>query len=63
MDRNLENDWGRIEEILDRVSNEAVDFLQSLNKRPVAVVPPNYAVSSLPPEGIGADKALEEFNL
>ncbi len=62
MDRNLENDWGRIQEILDRVSNEAVDFLQSLNKRPVAVVPPNYAVSSLPPEGIGADKALEEFN-
>jgi glutamate/tyrosine decarboxylase-like PLP-dependent enzyme len=61
MDKNLEVDARKIEEILSKTLDRATQFLQSLKERPVSVLPSKREFSSLPDEGIGADKALEEF--
>ncbi|MEI2579825.1 pyridoxal phosphate-dependent decarboxylase family protein [Scytonema sp. PRP1] len=61
MNKNLEIDKYNFKEILNEVLNEASNFLQGIDARPVEMLPPHSEVAALPLKGIGANKALEIF--
>jgi glutamate/tyrosine decarboxylase-like PLP-dependent enzyme len=61
MNEQLAEDASNLDRLLDRTRDRALKFLQSLNERPVGVLPPPYEIASLSDRGIGAEKALEVF--
>jgi glutamate/tyrosine decarboxylase-like PLP-dependent enzyme len=57
----LEADTQNIQHLLNTIADEAVNFLQGVSDRPVAVLPNKQDMFTLPEDGIGAVKTLERF--
>lgn len=62
MNKHLKNDTETLGNLLWMVSNEASEFLNNINQQPVARTPITIEKEALPEEGVGALKALEDFN-
>lgn len=62
MDKNLKNDLVYINYLLDKVKINAFDFLKDINEAATFPESSNdYTASQLNKEGLGGEKALEEF--
>ncbi|MDU5082423.1 pyridoxal-dependent decarboxylase [uncultured Tissierella sp.] len=62
MDKNLKNDLDNIDVLLEKVKNNAFDFLKNIND--IAAFPENtnfYTPSELNRNGLGGENTLEEF--
>ena len=62
MDKYLKNDLDNIDYLLEKVKNNASDFLKDIDE--IATFPESsndYNTSQLNKEGLGGEKALEEF--
>jgi glutamate/tyrosine decarboxylase-like PLP-dependent enzyme len=62
MDSRLQSDMDNTEKILKKTFEEANNFLLKIAERPVGAYPPVPGKSTLPFEGLGAERALEYFN-
>ncbi|NJK47344.1 hypothetical protein HC931_03295 [Candidatus Gracilibacteria bacterium] len=56
MNGQLADDASNIDYLLGKTRDRGVNFLQSLNERPVSVLPPPYEIESLCDRGIGAER-------
>lgn len=62
MDKYLKNDLDNIDYLLEKVKNNASDFLKDIDEIATFQGSPNdYNTSQLNKEGLGGEKALEEF--
>lgn len=63
MDSNLQSDWNNQSQVLDTAVSTAKQFLNGLADRKTAVFPQPHKLDSLPDVGLGAEAALNHFQV
>lgn len=62
MDKLLKSDLANLDNLLDKVKNQSLDYLVNIDSRPTSAKIPAQNIMNLNAQGVGADKALELFN-
>lgn len=62
MNEILQSESNDLDRILEKVKNQGVDYLSSINKRPTSIKPVIQSKRKLNYSGIGTDETLELFN-
>jgi glutamate/tyrosine decarboxylase-like PLP-dependent enzyme len=62
MNKLLKSDLENLENLLEKVKNQGIDYIKKLDKRPTSIKKVFEEKANVPIEGMGTKKAIEEFN-
>lgn len=62
MNKQLQNDWESLPDLLEKVKQQGIAFLNAIDQRPTSVFPETNSEVDLPEIGLGGEETLEVFN-